>query len=192
MTLLAALDPEEILKAKDLQASIFLTVAERPEHATELKVTLLKAPQKAECVYLVTMTKLTVLNSQSILREGLALEPFADVNAVGLGRFRSPRAGTHVLRAGQSVNVNTLFAMGFDTKGNQVNVQVIADVDEIDGPQLINPDDLRAQGQSGFTNFVFDCDNGLQTNVIPVPVIGNVMLEGNGLVEIEIEVQWDP
>jgi len=192
MTLSAELNSKELAKAKLLNTTVWISVADGPEQDTDISVTLITPPKKGQCFYMVTLTKITVLARQTILRDGRALEPFADLNAVGLGRYRSPQAGFHVLRAGQSVNPNTLFAMGFDVKDNQINVQVIADVDEIDGPQVINPDDLRAQGQSGVANFNFDCVNGRQIKVIPITIFGNVIGEGNGLVEIEVEVQWDP
>lgn len=190
-TISAALNSEELVRAKSVETTVTVVVTDGSELSSDVSIVLAPPPKRGECTYLVTLTKITVVTRQAILRDGLALEPFADLNAVGLGRYRSPRVGTHVLRAGQSVVPNVLFAMGNDTKGNNVNVTVIADVDEIDFFP-INPDDLRAQGQSGVANFNFICDNGIQTQVIPITIFGNVPGEGNGLVEIELEVQWDP
>lgn len=181
----SALGDSEIYKTR-----LWFNELEGGEYFTDFELYIVPVLPADQCVYTVTLTRFTVMARQGLLQEGLALEPFADLNAVGLRRIRNPLVGTHVLRAGQSVFPNAIIGVGQDQKGNQVNVQVIADVDEIDG--FPNPDDLRQQGQSGVANFQFICDYGSQIQVIPVNVIGNIPGEGNGAVELEITVDWDP
>ena len=190
-TISATLNAEQLLGSEVADTRVTISLDNGQHYATNFGITIAPVLQPGDCAYTVTLTKFTVINRQAILLDGLALEPFADINAVGVGRLRSPVAGTHVLGAGQSVAPNAQIGVGFAEKNSQVNLQVIADVDEIDFPP-VNPDDLRAQGQSGTVNFAFVCDFGRRKQVIQVPVIGNVPGEGNGSVEIEVEVSWDP
>ena len=183
--------PSGIEQSKVRTTRVWLTTVEhKEEYFTDIELYVAPVLPPEQCIYTVTLTRFTVMARQGLLQDGLALEPLADLNAVGLGRIRNPLVGTHVLRAGQSVFPNALIGVGQDQKGNLINVQVIADVDEVDG--FPNPDDLRQQGQSGVANFQFTCDYGSQVQVIPIAVIGNIPGEGNGAVELEITVDWDP
>lgn len=183
----------DVLAPGDTAATrLAITVSDQPVEYLDVTVYLGALLQAGTCVYTLTLKSITVIARQNLAVDGLALEPIVEVNAVGLGRTTSLPNGNHVLGAGQAVNPNVLFARGQTPKGTNVAVQVIADVDEVDLPP-VNPDDLRNQGQSGVTNFNFVCDGqGSQIGIIPVPVIGNLPGEGNGQVEVEVEVAWDP
>jgi hypothetical protein len=170
--------------------SVVISLAGHRPQTVNMVVAKAALRQAVKCEYEVILKSIMVIADQGFL-DG-ALEILVDVNAVGLGRRRQPPAGFHLLGAGQAVNPNVVFATGVDSKGNAVTVNVIVDLDELDLPP-INRDDLRNQGQSGVANFNFVCDGrGSRKMIVQVNVIGNTPGEGNGLVEVEIEVSWDP
>lgn len=184
----------EALKPGDtMSAMVTLSAGDQAPETVKLNVVVQPQSSPDECVYIVTLKKITVVAGQAIGWDGFNLEPIVDLNAVGIGRLTSPPAGNHNLGVGQFVAPNRLIGAPQSVpKGTPVTVQVIADLDEIDFPP-VNPDDLRNQGQSGVANFNFEC-NGVNslTQIIPIPVVGNAPGEGNGMIEVEIEVSWDP